>query len=100
MKNWEPLVSGPALAMLSTPAPCAAALARSRRQTSPRIWRSRLGQSPSVPALDHERRDDAVEYHVVVVAPGRECAEVLARLRRVHRVEFDGYRALEKRGVG
>jgi hypothetical protein len=47
-----------------------------------------------VPALDHERGDDAVEDHAVVVPPGRERAEVLAGLRRVGVVELDGYRPL------
>ena len=93
MKNWLPLVFGPALAMASRPA--RSNFSFGSISSSKRVARAAAAGALGVAALDHEVGDDAVEGQAVVerlglcpacLWPGRGCPrefdEVGHRLRR------------------
>ena len=97
MKNWLPLVFGPAVRHRQG-APDVVALDRLVRELVPRATgphaapvERRLLAVLAVAALGHEARDDAVEDDVVVEALLRELDEVGGRLRGalVEQVDLD-----------
>ena len=90
MKNCEPLVFGPALAIASAPRTILWSLNSSSNCVAGAAGAGALRAA----ALDHEVLDDAVEDQAVVEALAGELLEVRDGLRRVLVEELEGDRAL------
>ena len=92
MKNCDPLVFGPALAIASAPAHDLVVV----ELVLEGVPRAAGAGALRAAALDHEVLDHAVEDEPVVEALAGELAEVLDGLRRVLVEELDG----DRPGVG